>query len=185
MTYFIATDLHGSAYWADKVVAKFAASGADMLVLLGDVYNHGPRNPFPQDYAPMRVADALNAVADKLVAVKGNCDSEVDQMISTFPFVGENIVSLGGHRVMFTHGHIYNKDSLPLLTAGDTVVYGHFHINEYNLVDGINCVALSSCSLPKNGCVAAYALCNENSLTVYDFDDNEILKVPFNAAQTN
>ena len=178
MTYFVATDLHGSAYWAEKIVAKFHKSGADMLVLLGDVYNHGPRNPFPAEYAPMNVADILNAVADKLIAVKGNCDSEVDQMISTFPFVGEDIVALGGKRILFTHGHVHNKDSLPLLTNGDVMLYGHFHVNEVNVVDGITCIALASCSLPKNNCLPAYALCNEKSITVYDFDDNLLLSAP-------
>ena len=69
MKYFVATDIHGSAYWAKKVADKFVTSGADLLVLLGDVYNHGPRNPFPQDYAPMKVAEIFNALSGKIVAV--------------------------------------------------------------------------------------------------------------------
>lgn len=176
MTYFVATDIHGSAYWAQKVVDKFNASGADQLVLLGDVYNHGPRNPFPQDYAPMKVAEVFNAMSDKLFAVQGNCDSEVDQMISTFQFVREDIVALGDRRIMFTHGHVHNKDSLPYLAKGDVVMYGHFHVNELNVVDGITCIALSSCSLPKCGAAPAYALCNEKSITVYDFDDKVLFE---------
>ena len=65
MKLFVVSDIHGSAYWAEKVTEKFKKSGADMMVLLGDVYNHGPRNPFPQQYAPMKVAEIPNAAADK------------------------------------------------------------------------------------------------------------------------
>ncbi len=176
MTYFVATDIHGSAYWAQKVVNKFNASGAEQMVLLGDVYNHGPRNPFPQDYAPMKVAEIFNRLADKMFAIQGNCDSEVDQMISTFQFVKEDIVVLGGKRIMFTHGHMHNKDNLPYLTKGDVVMYGHFHVNELTVVDGVTCIALASCSLPKCGAAPSYALCNEKSITVYDFDDNVLFE---------
>lgn len=177
MKYFVATDLHGSAFWAQKIVDKFAQSQADLLVLLGDVYNHGPRNPFPQDYAPQKVSALLNGIANKVVAVKGNCDSEVDQMISTFPFVKDNIVFLGGHRVMFTHGHTFNKDSLPYLSDGDVVMYGHFHVNETNVVDGVTCIALASCSLPKQNAAPAYAICDEKNITMYDFDDKVLSQV--------
>lgn len=179
MKYFVATDIHGSAYWAKKVADKFVASGADLLVLLGDVYNHGPRNPFPQDYAPMKVAEIFNALSGKIVAVQGNCDSEVDQMISTFPFVREEILPFGGHRILFTHGHVHNKDNVGQLIGGDVMMYGHFHVNEVNVNGGVTCVALSSCSLPKNNCVPAYAVCNEKTLTVYDFDDKVLNELTF------
>lgn len=179
MKYFVATDIHGSAYWAQKIADKFRQSGADALVLLGDVYNHGPRNPFPQDYAPMKVAEIFNALSDKLIAIQGNCDSEVDQMISDFPFVKENFVFLGGKRILFTHGHVHNKDSVGQLVSGDVMMYGHFHVNEVNNVNGVVCIALASCSLPKNNCLPAYALCNEKSITVCDFDDNFIDFVEF------
>ena len=87
MKIFIATDVHGSAYWAQKVKEKFLASQCDVMVLLGDVYNHGPRNPFPQEYAPMRTAEIFSTLKDRLLVVKGNCDSEVDEMISDFDFL--------------------------------------------------------------------------------------------------
>lgn len=179
MKYFVATDIHGSAYWAQKVADKFRQSGADALVLLGDVYNHGPRNPFPQDYAPMKVAEIFNALSDKVIAIQGNCDSEVDQMISDFPFVKENFVFLGGKRILFTHGHVHNKDNVGQLSSGDVMMYGHFHVNEVNNVNGVVCIALASCSLPKNNCLPAYAICNEKSITVCDFADNLIDFVEF------
>lgn len=179
MKYLIATDLHGSAYWAERVLDKFTQTNAEVLVLLGDVYNHGPRNPFPQEYAPMRVADMLNDVADRLIVVQGNCDSEVDGMISRFSFVRENFIFIGGRRVLFTHGHIHNKDSLPPLANGDVLLYGHFHINEVIVNNGITCVNIASCSLPKQGAVPAYALLDDSGISLLDFGDGVLARLNF------
>ena len=78
MKFMIASDLHGSALYARKLAEIFRAEGADVLVLLGDIYNHGPRNPLPEEYAPLKVAEVLNGLADRLLVIKGNCDSDVD-----------------------------------------------------------------------------------------------------------
>lgn len=177
MKLFVATDIHGSAYWAEQIVCKFRRSDADMLVLLGDVYNHGPRNPFPRDYAPMRTAEILNSVADKIIAVKGNCDSDVDCMISDFPFAGDCIVPLGKRRLYFTHGHVYNKNNLPKLAAGDVLIYGHFHVNEITEQKGVYCVNVSSASLPKDK--SSYCIADEEGVTVMDFEDNVLLRQNF------
>jgi hypothetical protein len=181
MKIFLATDVHGSAYWAEKVVQKFEQSGAETLVLLGDIYNHGPRNPLPKDYAPMKVAEILSAVSDKLVVVRGNCDSEVDQMISKFDFVSEASMFLNDgaqrRRLFFTHGHIHNKDNLPHLKAGDVMFYGHFHKNEIVDVNGVICVNVSSCSLPKD--TSAFCVVDEKQIIISDFDDNVLLSRNF------
>ena len=177
MKLFLATDLHGSAYFTERVIDKFHKSNADMLILLGDVYNHGPRNPFPKDYAPMKVAEMLNAISGRVMSVKGNCDSTVDEMISQFPFVENNIIPLGKRRLFLTHGHIFNKHRLPMLDEGDVMIYGHFHINESEVADGIYCVNLSSASLPKDK--SAYCLVDEKGATIYDFDDKVILTQQF------
>lgn len=179
MKILIATDIHGSAYYASKVVEKFKQSNAEQLILLGDVYNHGPRNPFPRDYAPMQVADALNGIASKVIAVKGNCDSEVDQMISEFPFVTEHILSLANRRIYFTHGHVYNKQTPPQTAKqGDVVFYGHFHVNEITLNNGVICVNVGSTSLPKDD-KHAYCILTDNAIALYDFDDKLIAEHTF------
>ena len=177
MKLFVATDVHGSAYWAERTVEEFKRSNCDLLVLLGDVYNHGPRNPFPKDYAPMKVAEIFNKVADKLVAVKGNCDSEVDQMISDFPFVQQEIIPLAGRRLYFTHGHVYNKDNLPNLRCGDALFYGHFHKNEIVEVAGVTCVNVSSAALPKDK--SSYCIVDDGSVTLYGFDGGVIAQRKF------
>lgn len=179
MRLFVATDIHGSAYWAERIVKEFKQSNCDLLILLGDIYNHGPRNPFPRDYAPLKVAEEFNKIADRVVAVKGNCDSEVDEMISDFPFVSQEIVPSNGRRLHFTHGHVYNKDSLPRLTSGDALFYGHFHKNEIILVDGVTCVNVSSVSLPKDGAEPAYCIVDDSGATLYSFDGGVIMQTTF------
>lgn len=172
MKLFVATDIHGSAYWAERIVDEFKQSCADKLILLGDVYNHGPRNPFPREYAPMKVAQAFNAIADSVIAVKGNCDSEVDEMISQFPFVKEHTVTLGDRKLYFTHGHVYNKDNVPqVLKEGDVLIYGHFHQNETTVNNGVHCVCVSSVSLPKD--IPSYCIVDDNGASVYRFDETD------------
>lgn len=178
MKYFVATDLHGSAYWTNRVLEKFLQSGADVFVVLGDVYNHGPRNPLPQDYAPLRVAEMLNSVSDQLVVIQGNCDSEVDQMISSFTFLREDVVFCGGRRLFFTHGHVHNKNNLPCLSAGDVLLYGHFHVSEIVQSSGVVCVNVGSPSLPKDG-NSAYCIVDELSVNILDFDGNVLCKHSF------
>lgn len=177
MKILIATDIHGSSYWAKRVKEKFIQTNADVLVLLGDVYNHGPRNPFPQDYKPMDVAATLSGIPDILV-IQGNCDSEVDQMISGFAFVKENILFLGKRKLFFTHGHVHSKDNLPNLAKGDVMFYGHTHVNEIADVNGVICVNVGSCALPKDG-KSTYCLADEKGITVFDFDGGVVCKHVF------
>lgn len=178
MKIFVATDLHGSAYYAQKVVEQFNLLRANVCVLLGDIYNHGPRNPFPKDYAPVKVAEILGTVADKLIVVKGNCDSEVDQMISPFTFVDNNVLFAFDRRLFFTHGHVYNKDNLPYLTSGDVLLYGHFHVNEITERHGVTCVNVGSASLPKDG-KNSYCLIDDGGITLATFDGDVIARKSF------
>lgn len=93
---------------------------APWLIILGDVLNHGPRNALPEGYAPAEVAERLNSVAERIIAVRGNCDSEVDQMLLRFPMTAPRQQVLGeGYRLFLTHGHLYSPDNLPPLAAGD------------------------------------------------------------------
>ena len=110
MKLFFASDLHGSLPATEKVLAQFDQSGAEALVLLGDILNHGPRNPVPEGYNPIAVAERLNQYAQKIIAVRGNCDSEVDQMLLSFPMMMDYawVLLESGHRLFVTHGHLYN-----------------------------------------------------------------------------
>ncbi len=173
MKYFIASDLHGSSYYANQLKNAFERENAHTLILLGDIYNHGPRNPLPKDYAPLKVAEVLNGLKDKLLVVKGNCDSEVDTLISDFDFITDLCLETNGKSVFLTHGHVYNKEHMPK-TKFNAVIYGHFHtgfIIEQNEVVVANAGSLS---LPKDGTANSYIIVEDGVLTLKDIDGNII-----------
>ena len=159
MKYIIASDIHGSAFWCEKLLQAFEKEGADKLLLLGDLLYHGPRNDFPQDYAPKKVFAALNAIKDKIVCVRGNCDSEVDQMVLEFPIMADYALFDGDNGVTLfaTHGHLYNRECPPLLKDRDVLLNGHFHTPCHERMAGggtyINC---GSTALPKDGTPHSY-----------------------------
>ena len=129
MTFMIASDIHGSAYYCEKMLNAFEREGADTLVLLGDILYHGPRNDLPREYDPKAVIALLNAQKDKLLCVRGNCDSDVDQMVLSFPMMAEYaILSIAGKTIYATHGHVFNNGNLPPLATGDILLHGHTHV---------------------------------------------------------
>ena len=105
MRVVIASDIHGSAYYAAKLKERFLAEKAEQLILLGDIYYHGPRNDLSYEYDPQKVADILNSMWSKVVSVRGNCDSEVDEMISKFQFVENTQLYVDNKKVFLSHGH--------------------------------------------------------------------------------
>jgi hypothetical protein len=156
MRYMIAADLHGSALWTSRLCAAFEKNAADRLILLGDLLYHGPRNDLPDEYAPKKVIPMLNALRDKIIAVRGNCDTEVDQMVLDFPVMSDSAyICDSGQRVFATHGHIFHPDHLPPLCGGDIFLYGHTHIpdDSFREIPGgkVRCVNPGSVSIPKNG----------------------------------
>ncbi len=127
--YMIASDLHGSAEYTRRLVDAYHREGADMLILLGDILYHGPRNDLPLGYAPKEVIALLTPLADRILCVRGNCDAEVDQMVLPFPVMAEySILPIDGHRVFITHGHIHNTQTPPPLSRGDILLHGHTHV---------------------------------------------------------
>ena len=124
--FMIASDLHGDAECVSRLLDAYRKSGAERLILLGDLLYHGPRNDLPEGYAPKRVIELLNSVADELLCVRGNCDTEVDAMVLDFPILADYAyVSVDGLRIFATHGHKFNLDELPPLKKGDILLHGH------------------------------------------------------------
>ncbi len=129
MKWMIASDLHGSAYYCRQLLDCFALEGAERLILLGDLLYHGPRNDLPRDYAPKEVISLLNGVKNRLFCVRGNCDTEVDQMVLDFPIMADYAVFPVEDRLMYvTHGHVFNLDNLPPIQPGDLLLHGHTHV---------------------------------------------------------
>lgn len=173
MKYLIASDIHGSKYYAEKVVERFEAEKADKLFILGDLYNHGPRNPLPREYDPMGVAKIFNSVTDKLVVLKGNCDSDVDTYISDFEFVAEAWLESGNKMILLQHGDRYCIDKLPKGKT-DALIYGHYHTGFIKEKDGITVGNCGSVSLPKDGTANSYMIVEDGAITLKDISGTEL-----------
>ena len=175
MKYLIATDIHGSADSANVILKKFEKIKADKIILLGDILYHGPRNDLPENYNPKKVTELLNSVSDKIVAVQGNCDAEVDQMVLNFELHKEVLFENFGKKYFLTHGHHINASEPADLDVGTTVLHGHTHVIKKDIVDGVEYLNIGSITLPKNGTPKCYAVLDENGVKVYDLNDNEVV----------
>ena len=100
MKYLVASDLHGSNFYLDKLLSRVNIENPDKIILLGDILYHGPRNDLPKDYNPKEVCKKLNLIKNKILCVKGNCDAEVDEMVCDFKF-NKNIVEFCYRLVRF------------------------------------------------------------------------------------
>ena len=157
MKYLIASDLHGSAYYCEKLMEAYEREGADRLLLLGDLLYHGPRNDLPREYAPKRVIDLLNARKNEILAVRGNCEAEVDQMVLAFPVLADYCLLNVGKRLIFaTHGHVFNAGNLPPLQPGDVLLHGHTHVPTCEDKNGILVLNPGSVSIPKQNTPHGY-----------------------------
>ena len=180
MTYFVASDLHGSAYWTEKLFEKFDASGAQKIILAGDLLYHGPRNDLPKEYDTKRVAKILNEHKQHIYTVKGNCDGEVDQMVLDFPCLANYaIFELGGRRFYLTHGHHENPENLPPLLDGEVFIYGHTHIPMAEKRAGNYMLNPGSVSLPKGGYANSYAILEDETFRIIDFEGCTIKEICF------
>ena len=169
------SDIHGSYYWANKAIEKYHEEKADKLIILGDILYHGPRNDLPKDYNCKKVIALLNPLKKDIIAVRGNCDSEVDQMVLDFPMRSDYaLMDVDQHHFFMTHGHLFNEDQLPLLNENDVLIYGHFHKPLAKKENGIYILNPSSISLPKEG-TNSYGIYENDCFTIKTFD-NEIVK---------
>lgn len=157
MKWLIASDIHGSAYYLEKLLERYKAEGADRMLLLGDLLYHGPRNDLPEGYAPKKVIAMLNEIKNDIICVRGNCEAEVDQMVLEFPVMADYaIIPADGRIILATHGHTYNNKNLPAIRPGDILLHGHTHIpvvEEYETHIYIN---PGSVSIPKEGSAHSY-----------------------------
>ena len=156
MKLFIASDIHGSMYYCAQMLEAFEKEKADRLVLLGDILYHGPRNDLPMGYEPKAVIEALNAYSDKIICVRGNCDTEVDQMVLSFPVLTKTAVIFDGERVFYlNHGHDRElvENSLP---EGSVLICGHTHVPTAIEQNGHWYINPGSVSIPKENSVHSY-----------------------------
>lgn len=165
MKLMIASDIHGSAYYCKALLEAFEREQADRLLLLGDILYHGPRNDLPREYAPKEVIAMLNGMKEKIFCVRGNCDTEVDQMVLQFPILADYCILPVGKRLIYaTHGHNFNLNALPPLQPGDILLHGHTHIPAWEgFGNGNLYLNPGSVSIPKAGSHNSYMILNEKT----------------------
>lgn len=159
MKWMIASDIHGSAKWCERMIEAWRAERPERLLLLGDLLYHGPRNDLPEDYAPKRVIAMLNDMAPELLCVRGNCEAEVDQMVLSFPVMADYAAAwLDGRLLYLTHGHTFGEHNPPPLKPGDLLLCGHTHIPCIRRHEGYTYVNPGSVSIPKNDTPHSYCV---------------------------
>ncbi len=171
MKFMIASDIHGSAYYCRRMLEEYRASGAARLILLGDILYHGPRNDLPREYAPKEVISMLNPLKDQIYAVRGNCDTEVDQMVLDFPILADyGLLVLDGKTIYATHGHVFNQEQLPPVQPGDILLHGHTHLLKAEYVDTargrIAVLNPGSVSIPKGGNPNTYGMWEDGCFSI-------------------
>ena len=181
MKLLICSDIHGDLDSCEKMLEAFEREGADKMVLLGDILYHGPRNDLPATYAPKKVIELLNPLRSKIVAVRGNCDAEVDQMVLEFPIMADYArLELDGLSIFATHGHHHNTTTPPPLEKGEIMLHGHTHVLKIEKFGDENYyVNPGSVALPKEGNPRSYAVYESRKITIKELDGRVILEKQF------
>lgn len=164
MKILIASDVHGSAYYAEKLLKIYENEKCEKLLLLGDLLYHGPRNPLPKEYNPQRVVELLGGIKENIICVRGNCDAEVDQMVLPFNIMNETAaLFVDGVNVYMTHGHKFSPENPMPMPEGSVMLFGHTHVPFDKTLNGIRFINPGSVSLPKEG--------SKNSCVIFDCGD--------------
>lgn len=173
MKWMIASDIHGSEYYCRELCAAYDREKADRLLLLGDILYHGPRNDLPREYNPKKVIELLNARKQDILCVRGNCDTEVDQMVLEFPILADYCVIAEEKQMIYaTHGHMFYEDHLPPLHKGDILLHGHTHVPKCAEHEDYTYMNPGSVSIPKEGSWHGYMILESGHFLWKDLDGN-------------
>lgn len=177
MKYFIASDIHGSSRYCADMLCAAKAEAPDCMLLLGDLLYHGPRNDLPDEYDPKKVISMLNSYSAPILCVRGNCDSEVDQMVLDFPITADCcMIESAGHMIFVSHGHIFNPDTPPRISKGGILLNGHTHIPACEPKNGFTYINPGSVSIPKNNSPHSYIVLNDGVFVWKELGGKEYMK---------
>ena len=175
MKLMIASDIHGSAFYCKELLKAFENEHADKILLLGDILYHGPRNDLPKNYAPKEVIAMLNGIKEYIICVRGNCDTEVDQMVLDFPVLNEQIfLCIDKIEMLAVHGH----KPFPAVKSGTFVLSGHTHVPKLEKANGITYMNPGSVSIPKENSRHGYMVFENGKFIWKDFDGNVFNEYP-------
>ena len=174
MKYLIVSDIHGSLPTLQKVLKFYKEQQCDMLCILGDILNYGPRNGVPAGLDAPGIVAALNELSDQIIAIRGNCDSEVDQMLLHFPILADYALLVDeGKKIFLTHGHVYNEDKMPQ-DKHDFFFYGHTHLWKVEEKDGTIVCNTGSITFPKGGNLPTFAVYEKGEVSIYTLEGERL-----------
>lgn len=177
MKLMIASDIHGSEYYCRKLLQAFDREQAERLLLLGDILYHGPRNDLPKEYCPKKVIELLNNRKETILCVRGNCDTEVDQMVLKFPIMAEYCVLYVDDQVIYaTHGHKFDESNPPLLQENEILLCGHTHVPKCVKHEHFWYMNPGSVSIPKADSHHGYMILEDGVFSWKDFEENLIMQ---------
>ena len=180
MTYMIISDIHGSEIALKRALDQYERLGCNGLIILGDVLYHGPRNPLPEGHNPKGVAELLNQYSTEIIAVRGNCEAEVDQMVLDFPCMSDYVLILDNdYRIFATHGHIYNPNQLPKAFSEGIFLFGHTHLWELRIDKNMMICNPGSIALPKEGRLPTFAIYSGGKIVMYTLYGEVIFEKSF------
>lgn len=178
MRYLVVSDIHGSGLSADIIKELFQKENCDVLVCLGDMLYHGPRNDLPEQYNPKHTIQVLNEFKDKIIAIKGNCEAEVDGMVLNFPILDSYYLDINNRTYYLCHGHHlgFNDDDGSIL-ADAYILHGHYHIPYVKVCGSHTYVNVGSITLPKQNNPKTYGVLTKEGLTIKDLNGNILFEV--------
>lgn len=177
MKYLIISDIHGSYYYLEKIINIFNNNNFDKLIILGDILYHGPRNDLPKGYEPKKVVALLNQYKDKIIAIKGNCDAEVDEMVLDFPLHDKLILKLNDMNVLLIHGQHLKFNQEDVVNQNINIIfYGHYHIYGFKNISNIAYINPGSISLPKEKINHTYIIFDDKDILIKDLLDDKTLE---------
>ena len=179
MRYFVFSDVHGVAQALEKTLERFEKEQADVMLVLGDLIYHGPRNGVPDGYDPIRCVDLLNRYKDRIVAVRGNCDADVDQMMMEFAITAKYMIlpTEWGFRMVLTHGHHPEEEFY--IQPGDLLISGHTHVLKAEKKHNYYWLNPGSIALPKEGNPGTYAVIEGRQIEIKDLEGNIVKTFDF------
>ncbi len=176
MKLLFASDIHGSGYWCERLLERINIENPDKIVLCGDLLYHGPRNDLPKEHNPKKVISILSELKDKIIAVRGNCEAEVDQMVLPFPVLADfTTINFDDIGIFVSHGHLFNKDNIEQIGNCDVLVNGHTHIYEITNINNKKYINIGSVSLPKENRENTYCMYENGNFYIKNFDGNILL----------
>lgn len=178
MKILVCSDIHGSRRAGEYIVNLDKENNFEKIIVLGDFLYNGPRNKVPVDYDPNSLISIYNSMKEKIVAVRGNCDADVDLMVLDFNIPKLRILKLDQYNLFLTHG---DDTSIFGESPKDKEVYlkGHTHLPlMYKNEDGGIVLNPGSMTFPKGSLKKSFIIMDDEDIKLYEFDyNNDVIEV--------